>query len=176
MSATVHRVKDAPRGAPYVATGAVHPRQPGGMPLEHDPTPANPTQSALEEDRWAAPINAMYLAASEAVEVSARQPDEQRAPSMEAMLEAFELLSRLPTDLRAPAPVVEPDGTVAWEWYSPGRTLVLAVNGRRVVQHSSIIYGRRAWGENALDWQLPREVLQLLGHFPDTNAAARAVA
>jgi hypothetical protein len=175
MSAVVSRgARAAP--TPFMATGAVQPRQPGGAALQYRPAPPDLTPSALEEDQWAGPINQMYAAVLEALQAGREQPDEQQPAIPAAFMEAMELLSRLPAQISAPSPVIEPDGTVAWEWYGAGRTLVLALDGRRLVQYSAIIYGKKAWGEVPLDWQLPDTILELLSNFPDTHAPTRAVA
>ncbi len=76
------------------------------------------------------------------------QYGEQTMPSAGAMQEAQELLEALPTWCSMPTPIVEPSGTIAFEWdLGPNRWMVLALKGTGTIEHSAILgRGNELWG------------------------------
>jgi hypothetical protein len=165
---TVARRPDVWPGS-HVSTGGTHSR-PFATVLQYVPKMSDSTPSALEDRRWQAPVQQLLAAAAEATQLMAERPTEQIEPRPEAMKEALNLLTWLPTGLLPPAPVVEPRGTVAWEWEGDGAHLILALNGTGMLQHSAIIDGQKHLGEDRFTWRLPREVLSLLERFDFRNA------
>lgn len=76
------------------------------------------------------------------------QYGEQLMPSAGAMHEARELLEALPTWCSMPTPLIEPSGTIAFEWdLGPNRWMVLALKGTGTIEHSAILgRGNELWG------------------------------
>ena len=129
-----------------------------------------PTASAIEQDRFATPMQLLAEALAFGLRMAQEAPAKYRFPTAAALREALKVLYSLPPNGEAPEPAVEPTGTVLWSWTSDDAFLVLGVDGRGQLQRSSVVDGKEGVDATPLSDSFSPPLLDLLARFRVSHA------
>jgi hypothetical protein len=153
-----------PSSPPFVATGTATATTGRVIPFRRPIPGSEQTPTLADEDRLRA-LHALDRALIEAEAISATVPHEQATPSELAQVEAIALLEMMHSNVATPRVAIEPDGSISFSWERDDNWLVLAVEGRGMIDRSAVIHGAEEWGSTELSGRFAPEEVALLAQF-----------